>query len=75
MLMFTFQVNGGYKEIIKNGLNDDYLPIWLQQQGYNTYYTGKLYNGMHKELVDHFPVKGWTKAVCLSYCVLINSVV
>lgn len=26
------------------GLNEKYLPVWLQQAGYNTYYTGKLFN-------------------------------
>lgn len=28
---------------MKEGLNDDYLPIWMQNAGYNTYYSGKLY--------------------------------
>ena len=26
------------------GFNDNFLPVWLQQAGYNTYYTGKLFN-------------------------------
>jgi N-acetylglucosamine-6-sulfatase len=56
-------VNGGYKEIVRNGFNTDYLPIWLQNHGYDTYYTGKLYNGMDEHLVKENPVQGWTKAV------------
>ncbi|KAK3989763.1 alkaline-phosphatase-like protein [Cladorrhinum sp. PSN332] len=36
--------HGGYPKFIKQGLNDNYLPIWLQEAGYNTYYTGKLFN-------------------------------
>lgn len=35
---------GGYTKFISQGLNDDYLPIWLQAAGYNTYYVGKLMN-------------------------------
>jgi arylsulfatase A-like enzyme len=35
---------GGYPKIVKEGFNDDYLPIWMQNAGYNTYYTGKLWN-------------------------------
>lgn len=26
------------------GLNEKYLPVWLQNAGFNTYYTGKLFN-------------------------------
>ncbi|KAF2143973.1 uncharacterized protein K452DRAFT_306619 [Aplosporella prunicola CBS 121167] len=35
---------GGYPKFISQGLNDDYLPVWLQDAGYKTYYTGKLFN-------------------------------
>ncbi|KAJ2987043.1 hypothetical protein NUW58_g4725 [Xylaria curta] len=35
---------GGYPKFIAQGFNDDYFPVWLQQSGYNTYYTGKLFN-------------------------------
>ncbi|KAG9593354.1 Arylsulphatase, partial [Aureobasidium melanogenum] len=35
---------GGYPKIVKEGINDDYLPLWMQAAGYNTYYTGKLWN-------------------------------
>ncbi|KAI0914044.1 alkaline-phosphatase-like protein [Ustulina deusta] len=35
---------GGYPKFVAQGFNDDYFPVWLQQAGYNTYYTGKLFN-------------------------------
>ncbi|KAI9927281.1 hypothetical protein MW887_003668 [Aspergillus wentii] len=35
---------GGYPKFVERGFNDNYLPIWLQQAGYDTYYTGKLFN-------------------------------
>ncbi|GJP89535.1 arylsulfatase [Aspergillus niger] len=36
--------HGGYPKFISQGLNDNYFPVWLQEAGYNTYYTGKLFN-------------------------------
>ncbi|KAH8663062.1 alkaline-phosphatase-like protein [Tricladium varicosporioides] len=35
---------GGYPKFVQRGYNTDYLPVWLQNAGYNTYYTGKLFN-------------------------------
>ncbi|KAF6815127.1 arylsulfatase [Colletotrichum musicola] len=35
---------GGYPKVVETGLNDDYLFLWMQDAGYNTYYTGKLWN-------------------------------
>lgn len=35
---------GGYPKFVSQGLNDNYLPVWLREAGYNTYYTGKLFN-------------------------------
>lgn len=29
---------------MKQGFNDNFLPVWLQNAGYNTFYTGKLFN-------------------------------
>jgi len=29
---------------VSQGINDDYLPVWMQAAGYQTYYTGKLWN-------------------------------
>ncbi|KAK8077180.1 arylsulfatase precursor [Apiospora saccharicola] len=51
---------GGYPKFASEGWNDKYLPVWLQEAGYNTYYTGKLMNGFStKTYNDPFP-KGWT---------------
>ncbi|KAF4307599.1 Arylsulfatase [Botryosphaeria dothidea] len=36
---------GGFQKVISEGWNDNYLPIWMQDAGYNTYYSGKLWNG------------------------------
>lgn len=38
---------GGYEKFVQGGFNDDWLPIWMQQAGYNVYYTGKLYNSLN----------------------------
>lgn len=35
---------GGFPKVVREGINDDYLPHWLQAVGYNTYYSGKLWN-------------------------------
>ncbi|KAJ6012785.1 arylsulfatase [Penicillium canescens] len=35
---------GGYPKFVEGGFNENYLPIWLQNAGYNTLYTGKLFN-------------------------------
>ncbi|CAJ2505735.1 Uu.00g131290.m01.CDS01 [Anthostomella pinea] len=50
---------GGYTKFISEGWNDKYLPIWLQEAGYNTYYTGKLMNGHSMSTYNNpFPA-GW----------------
>ncbi|KAK3291894.1 alkaline-phosphatase-like protein [Chaetomium fimeti] len=51
--------HGGYPKFVKQGLNDAYLPLWLQQAGYDTYYTGKLFNA-HTVDNYHTPyAAGW----------------
>ncbi|KAJ5882628.1 uncharacterized protein N7529_001300 [Penicillium soppii] len=35
---------GGYPKFVERGFNDDFLPVWLQNAGYDTYYTGKMFN-------------------------------
>lgn len=50
---------GGYTKFVNEGLNDNYLPIWLQDAGYNTFYTGKLMNGHSVETYDSPHAKGW----------------
>jgi len=51
MIIFALQlivliVSGGYPKFVEQGLNDNYLPVWLQEARYNTYYTGKLFNSL-----------------------------
>lgn len=36
--------HGGYPKVADVGINDDYLFLWMQEAGYNTYYSGKLWN-------------------------------
>ncbi|KAL6707458.1 hypothetical protein ACN47E_004028 [Coniothyrium glycines] len=36
---------GGYPRFVEEGFNDNYFPVWFQEAGYNTYYTGKMMNG------------------------------
>ncbi|KAM3419737.1 Arylsulfatase [Cercospora zeina] len=50
---------GGYPKFVENGLNDKWLPVWLQAQGYNTYYTGKLFNSHSVENYNDPFVKGF----------------
>ncbi|TVY18334.1 Arylsulfatase [Lachnellula arida] len=48
---------GGYPKFVNRGYNTDYLPVWLQKAGYNTYYTGKLFNSHTIENYNN-PVAG-----------------
>ncbi|KIV95821.1 hypothetical protein PV10_03427 [Exophiala mesophila] len=52
---------GGYPKFLEQGLNENYLPVWLQEAGYNTYYTGKLMNA-HSLVTynDPYPA-GWNR--------------
>jgi N-acetylglucosamine-6-sulfatase len=54
---------GGYNKFVKQGLNDNYLPVWLQEAGYATYYVGKLFN--YQTIANYFKpfAKGWTGSV------------
>ncbi|KAI1173451.1 arylsulfatase-like protein [Nemania sp. FL0916] len=51
---------GGYPKFISQGLNDKYLPVWLQDAGYNTYYTGKLFNAHSVQTYNAPFAAGWT---------------
>ncbi|KAI0158042.1 arylsulfatase-like protein [Hypoxylon sp. FL1284] len=51
---------GGYPKFVSQGLNDKYLPVWLQESGYNTYYTGKLFNAHTVGNYDSPHAAGWT---------------
>ncbi|KAH6659994.1 arylsulfatase precursor [Truncatella angustata] len=50
---------GGYQQFINNGLHEKYLPVWLQEAGYNTYYTGKLMNGFSLSTYNKPYPAGW----------------
>ncbi|KAH8728591.1 arylsulfatase precursor [Phaeosphaeriaceae sp. PMI808] len=50
---------GGYPRFIEEGFNDNYLPVWLQEAGYNTYYTGKMMNGHSTATYNNPRIKGW----------------
>ncbi|KAF4980233.1 hypothetical protein FZEAL_3712 [Fusarium zealandicum] len=51
---------GGYPKFVSQGLNENYLPVWLQEAGYSTYYTGKLFNAHSIDNYNSpFPA-GWT---------------
>lgn len=40
----VFPPYGGYPKFVERGFNENFLPVWLQQAGYDTYYVGKLFN-------------------------------
>lgn len=44
---------------MERGFNDDFLPIWLQEAGYDTYYTGKLFNAHMVDNYDQPHVNGF----------------
>ncbi|KAF2258996.1 arylsulfatase-like protein [Lojkania enalia] len=48
----TSKPYGGYPKVVSEGINDNYLPLWLQDAGYNTYYTGKLWNAHNLDNYD-----------------------
>lgn len=50
---------GGYPRFIEEGFNDNYLPVWLQDAGYNTYYTGKMMNGHSITTYNNPRINGW----------------
>lgn len=52
--------HGGYPKFISQGLNENYLPVWLQRSGYNTYYTGKLFNAHSINNYNNPHPAGWT---------------
>lgn len=52
---------GGWPKFTEQKLNDNYLPVWINDAGINTYYVGKFMNGYGKKnyMTPHAP-KGWT---------------
>ncbi|KIW48420.1 uncharacterized protein PV06_01006 [Exophiala oligosperma] len=55
----VFPPYGGWPKILREGINDDYLPLWMQNAGYNTYYTGKLWNHHHIDNYDKPRARGF----------------
>lgn len=55
---------GGYPKFIEEGLNERYLPVWLQSAGYNTYYTGKLMNFHNTDNYNKPFINGWNGSDC-----------
>ncbi|KAM3084215.1 hypothetical protein ACMFMG_001680 [Clarireedia jacksonii] len=53
---------GGYQKFIAEGFNNAYLPVWLQDAGYSTYYTGKLFNHHTVENWNSPHPAGWTSS-------------
>lgn len=45
--------------MVEEGINDDFLPIWLQEAGYNTYYAGKIWNAHSIDNYDAPLVRGF----------------
>ncbi|KIW17914.1 hypothetical protein PV08_05109 [Exophiala spinifera] len=58
----VFPPYGGYPKFVSEGFQKAYLPVWLQQAGYDTYYTGKLFNAHDVNNYNNpFPA-GWTQS-------------
>ena len=53
---------GAYPKFVAEGLNDDYLPLWLQDGGIATYYVGKFLNGHNIHNYKDPEVRGWTSS-------------
>ncbi|GKT61402.1 hypothetical protein ColTof4_01483 [Colletotrichum tofieldiae] len=51
---------GGFPKFIAQGLNDAYLPVWLQDAGYATYYAGKMFNSHTVNNYNAPFMAGWT---------------
>ncbi|KAI1810243.1 alkaline-phosphatase-like protein [Poronia punctata] len=51
--------HGGFPKFLSQGLNERYLPVWLQDEGYNTYYAGKLFNAHTTDNYKSPHAAGW----------------
>ncbi|CAG7977881.1 unnamed protein product [Penicillium salamii] len=50
---------GGYPKVVSAGWNDNYLPLWMQDAGYNTYYVGKMWNAHTEDNYNDPYVRGF----------------
>ncbi|CAI7597267.1 unnamed protein product [Penicillium viridicatum] len=50
---------GGYPKVVSAGWNDNYLPLWMQEAGYNTYYVGKMWNAHTEDNYNAPYVRGF----------------
>ena len=50
---------GGFPKFVSQGFNSAYLPVWLQDAGYATYYTGKMFNAHTIWNYDSPHLAGW----------------
>lgn len=54
---FLPPTTGGAWKFMKEGMDANYLPVWLQRLGYSTYFTGKFLNQYN---VRQGCPRGWT---------------
>ena len=50
---------GGWPKFLSQGLNENYLPVWINESGIATYYVGKFMNAYENDNFDHPHPKGW----------------
>lgn len=55
-------MQGGYSKFVTEGWNENWLPLWLQGAGYNTFYTGKLFNDHSVANWNSPHPSGWTSS-------------
>jgi hypothetical protein len=54
---------GRWDKFGQQGLNDNYLAVWLNNSGINAYYVGKFLNSFGQtNLATPAPPKGWTNS-------------
>jgi arylsulfatase A-like enzyme len=63
------QPGGAWRQIQAKGWYKKYLPVWVQQAGYRTYYSGKIFNGYGtRSYCDPVCLEGWARVrICWVY--------
>ena len=51
---------GGWPKFLDQGLNENYLPVWINEAGISTYYVGKFMNAYDTGNFDDPCPNGWT---------------